>query len=86
MFKVAFPWASVAEEDAEKKHIKSFPEAGQEEIAGNVWIPVEKGQRMRDDSLTSPFCLALLSQLRSTNTSQRLSLLMNTTFAIGFSH
>jgi hypothetical protein len=44
MFKSSFPWASTAEEDAEKKYIKSFPEAGHEEIAGNVWVPVDRGK------------------------------------------
>ena len=43
MFKVAFPWASVAEETKEKEHIKTLDGAGREEIAGNVWIPPAKG-------------------------------------------
>ena len=43
MFKVAYPWASLAEEEAEKKFLKTLPEAGREEIAGNVWVPPAKG-------------------------------------------
>ncbi|KAI5209804.1 DNA-binding domain of Mlu1-box binding protein MBP1 [Aureobasidium subglaciale] len=39
MYKAAFPWSSLEEEETEKKYIKSLPETDSEEIAGNVWIP-----------------------------------------------
>jgi hypothetical protein len=44
MFKAAFPWASHAEEEAERKFQKSFPSAGDEEVAGSVWIAPEEGK------------------------------------------
>jgi hypothetical protein len=43
MFKAAFPWASTEEEQAERKHHKTLPTAGHEEVAGNVWISPEHG-------------------------------------------
>lgn len=44
MFKAAFPWASLAEEEAERRFQKTFPSAGQEEVAGSVWIAPEEGE------------------------------------------
>lgn len=44
MFRFAFPWASEAEEEAEKKHLKGLDGADQTEKAGNLWIPVPEGR------------------------------------------
>lgn len=44
MFKAAFPWASLSEEEAERKYQKTFPSAGLEEVAGSVWIAPEEGK------------------------------------------
>lgn len=44
MFKAAFPWATISEEDAERKYQKTFPSAGPEEVAGSVWIAPEEGR------------------------------------------
>ncbi|KAL1967950.1 hypothetical protein VTN77DRAFT_2367 [Rasamsonia byssochlamydoides] len=38
MFKIAFPWAKLEEEKAEREYLKSRPETSEDEIAGNVWI------------------------------------------------
>lgn len=43
MFKAAFPWASLAEEETERRYQKTFPSAGPDEVAGSVWIAPEEG-------------------------------------------
>ena len=44
MFKAAFPWATLLEEEAERKYQKTFQSAGLEEVAGSVWISPEEGK------------------------------------------
>ncbi|KAL5421212.1 hypothetical protein PMIN04_005752 [Paraphaeosphaeria minitans] len=43
MFKAAFPWSLLKEEEAERAHHKKFHSAGQEEVAGSVWLAPEEG-------------------------------------------
>jgi len=43
MFKAAFPWALTKEEEAERAHHKKFHTAGDEEVAGSVWLAPEEG-------------------------------------------
>ncbi|KAF3932259.1 hypothetical protein ABW19_dt0202484 [Dactylella cylindrospora] len=38
MFKASFPWATKAEEDLERKYVKSHYDASSEETAGNLWV------------------------------------------------
>ncbi|KAL8753223.1 MAG: hypothetical protein Q9199_005192 [Rusavskia elegans] len=38
MFKAAFPWATQAEEKAEKDYVKSLESTSREEVAGNIWV------------------------------------------------
>jgi len=44
MFKAAFPWATAAEEEAERKFQKNLPTAGAEEVAGSIWVNPEEGK------------------------------------------
>ena len=47
MFKLAFPWAQHAEEQAERDYIKNLPSSSQDEVAGNVWISESFGKHSR---------------------------------------
>jgi hypothetical protein len=38
MFKVSFPWAKIAEEQAEREYLHTLPDTSADEVAGNVWI------------------------------------------------
>jgi hypothetical protein len=44
MFKAAFPWAALKEEEMERKYHKTLPSAGEEEVAGSVWLAPEEGR------------------------------------------
>lgn len=50
MYKAAFPWSSQEQEETEKRYIKSFPETGPEEVAGNVWISPSAGMYKTRDA------------------------------------
>lgn len=59
MFKAAFPWASLSEEEAERRYQKTFRSAGREE-AGSVWIAPEEGTPSCANS-NSPFLVSRLT-------------------------
>ncbi|KAG9198950.1 hypothetical protein G6514_009227 [Epicoccum nigrum] len=60
MFKAAFPWATLAEEEAERKYQKTFPSAGPDEVAGSVWIAPEEALSLADEYSMRHWILALL--------------------------
>lgn len=60
MFKAAFPWASLAEEEAERKYQKTFPSAGHDEVAGSVWIAPEEALALSDEYSMRHWVEALL--------------------------
>ncbi|CAO2654866.1 Nn.00g115990.m01.CDS01 [Neocucurbitaria sp. VM-36] len=60
MFKAAFPWASLAEEEAERKYQKTFPSAGLDEVAGSVWIAPEEALSLSDEYSMRHWIEALL--------------------------
>ncbi|KAL5442168.1 hypothetical protein PMIN05_004165 [Paraphaeosphaeria minitans] len=49
MFKAAFPWSLLKEEEAERAHHKKFHSAGQEEVAGSVWLAPEEALALSDE-------------------------------------
>ncbi|KAH7030161.1 apses transcription factor-like protein [Macrophomina phaseolina] len=60
MFKAAFPWASLAEEEAERDHHKTLPTAGDEEVAGNVWIAPEDALALAEEYGMKAWIVALV--------------------------
>ncbi|OJD40827.1 apses transcription factor [Diplodia corticola] len=60
MFKAAFPWASLAEEETERTHHKSLPTAGDEEVAGNVWISPDDALSLADEYGMKAWIVALV--------------------------
>ncbi|PNS18315.1 Start control protein cdc10 [Sphaceloma murrayae] len=60
LFKVSYPWASEAEESAEKAYLKSLPTVDKEEIAGNIWVPPQTALDLADDYQIRDWLLILL--------------------------
>jgi hypothetical protein len=48
MFKIAFPWATHAEEKDERDYLKGLNGTSQDEIAGNVWVAPQFGKANND--------------------------------------
>ncbi|KIW21212.1 hypothetical protein PV08_01792 [Exophiala spinifera] len=68
MFKIAFPWATHAEEKTERDYLKALDSTSQDEIAGNVWVAPQFALGLASEYGLTDWIRALLDPAEITQT------------------
>ncbi|EXJ84433.1 hypothetical protein A1O3_05101 [Capronia epimyces CBS 606.96] len=68
MFKIAFPWASHAEEKEERDYLRSLHATSQDEVAGNIWVAPEFALQLAADYGLMEWIRALLDPAEMSQT------------------
>lgn len=63
MFKIAFPWATHAEERAEREYLKTLETTSADDVAGNVWVTPDFALELAEEYGLTKWLTALLDPM-----------------------
>jgi hypothetical protein len=68
MFKIAFPWATHAEEKQEREYLKTIDVTSSDEVAGNIWVKEQAALDLAEEYGLTEWLKALLDPAEITQT------------------